>query len=401
MTKSVKRRVGARIAQKSDRIVDLTSRLVAIPTENPPGRSYAECVELLETELEALDLPCEVIEVPGSSEYPRYVLLSGIGTGSTLYLHGHYDVVSASRPGQFDPIIRNDRIEGRGASDMKGGIAAMVYALNALRSEELRGRIELVLVPDEETGGRQGSGYLASSARLGRDGIGAIIGEPTSGVVWNASRGAVTLRVRVTGRPAHVGLQHEGRNAFEGALPILAELQKMKAKVEKHRTSFKIDPVAAKHSILMLGGEVIGGHQFNTVPEHFSFTVERRFNPEEELEAEKKQLLETIDGARPDWVEVEVDVIQEGASSATDADGSLGRALADSIEEVTGKQPSFELCPGLLEVRFYSQRGVPALAFGPGVLSVSHGPKEYVEVGRLVECSEIYALTALRLLQRE
>lgn len=284
---------------------------------------------------------------------------------------------------------------------MKGGIAAMVYALNALRSEELRGRIELVLVPDEETGGRQGSEYLASSARLGRDGIGVIIGEPTSGVVWNASRGAATLRVRVTGRSAHVGLQHEGRNAFEGALPILAELQKIKAKVEKHRTSFKIDPDAAKHSILMLGGEVIGGHQFNTVPEHFSFTVERRFNPEEELEAEKKQLLEAIDGARPDWVEVEVDVIQEGASSATDANGALGRALADSIEEVTGKRPSFELCPGLLEARFYSQRGVPALAFGPGVLSVSHGPKEYVEVGRLVECSEIYALTALRLLQSE
>jgi succinyl-diaminopimelate desuccinylase len=384
-----------------DRIVDLTSRLVAIPTENPPGRAYAECVELLESELGALDLPCEVIRVPETGEYPRYVLLSGIGTGSTMYLHGHYDVVPASRPGQFDPVIRNGRIEGRGASDMKGGIAAMVYALYALRPEELGGRLELVLVPDEETGGRQGSGFLADCARLSRDGIGAIVGEPTSGVVWNANRGAVTLRVRVTGRPAHVGLQHQGRNAFEGALPILAELQAMKARVERHRTSFKIVPEAAEHSILMLGGEVTGGHQFNTVPEHFSFTVERRFNPEEELEAEKELLLEAIDGARPDWVEVEVEVIQVGASSSTDADGALGRALADSIQEVTGKRPSFELCPGLLETRFYSQRGVPALAFGPGVLSVSHGPEEYVEVGRLVESSEIYALTALRLLQSE
>jgi len=96
-----------------------------------------------------------------------------------------------------------------------------------------------------------------------------------------------------------------------------------------------------------------------------------------------------------------VEVIQEGGSSATDTDGALGRALADSIQEVTGNRPSFELCPGLLETRFYSQRGMPALAFGPGVLSVSHGPNEYVEVARLVECSEIYALTALKLLQRE
>jgi succinyl-diaminopimelate desuccinylase len=174
----------------------------------------------------------------------------------------------------------------------------------------------------------------------------------------------------------------------------------LKAKVEKHRTSFKIDPDEAEHSILMLGGEVIGGRQFNTVPEQFSFTIERRFNPEEELEVVKKQLLEVIDGARPSWVEVEVDVIQEGESSATDADCELGRALADSVKEVTGKQPSFELCPGLLETRYYSQRGMPALGFGPGILSISHGPKEYVEVARLVENAEIYALTALQMLQR-
>jgi len=85
-----------------------------------------------------------------------------------------------------------------------------------------------------------------------------------------------------------VALQHEGRNAFEGALPILAEPRELKAEIEKHRTSFVMDPDAAKRSILMLGGEVTGGRQFNTVPEHFSFTVERRFNPEEELETEER-----------------------------------------------------------------------------------------------------------------
>jgi succinyl-diaminopimelate desuccinylase len=401
MTTDVKSRVRKRVAQMNDRIVDLTCRLVSVPTENPPGRSYTECVELLKTELEALDLPCELIEVPGGGEYPRFILLSGIGAGPTLYLHGHYDVVLANHPSQFDPIIRNNRIEGRGTSDMKAGIAAMVYALNALRPEKLNGRVELVLVPDEETGGTLGSGYLANSARLGRDGIGAIVGEPTSGVVWNASRGAATLRVRVRGRIAHVALQYEGRNAFEGALPILAELQELKVKVEKHRTSFNIDPDMAKRSILMLGGEVIGGRQFNTVPEHFSFTIERRFNPEEELVTEKKRLLDVIDRGRPGWVEVEVDVIQEGESSATDADCALSRALADSVEEVTGKHPSFELCPGLLETRYYSQQGMSALGFGPGILSVSHGPKEYVEVERVVECSEIYALAALKMLQME
>ncbi|NIM94502.1 MAG: ArgE/DapE family deacylase [Anaerolineales bacterium] len=401
MKMDVKNRIRERITQMSDRIVDLTCRLVAIPTENPPGRSYAECVELIEAELDALDLPYEVIEVPGGGEYPRYVLISGYGTGPTLYLHGHYDVVLANHPSQFNPIIHDGRIEGRGTSDMKGGIAAMVYALSALRPEKLNGRIEIVLVPDEETGGRLGCEFLARSDRFARDGIGVIVGEPTSGVIWNASRGAVTLRVRVKGKLAHVALHYEGRNAFEGALPILTALQELKAQVEKQRTSFTIEPEGAKRSILMLGGEVTGGRQFNTVPDQFSFTIERRFNPEEDLEREKKALLEAIDGARPKWVEVEVEVIQEGESSATDEDSTVGRALADSIEDVTGNRPSFELCPGLLESRFYSRRGMPALAYGPGVLSVSHGPEEYVEVERLVECTEIYALTALKLLRRE
>jgi acetylornithine deacetylase/succinyl-diaminopimelate desuccinylase-like protein len=165
----VKSRIGARVAQMSDLIVELTCRLVAIPTENQPGRCYAEFVAQLETELKALDLPCEVIEVPGGGEHPRFILFSGFGSGPTFYLHGHYDVVLANHPDQFNPVVRAGRIEGRGTSDMKGAIAAMVYAMQALRPEELNGRIEMVLVPDEETGGALGSGYLAGSGSGGGD----------------------------------------------------------------------------------------------------------------------------------------------------------------------------------------------------------------------------------------
>jgi acetylornithine deacetylase/succinyl-diaminopimelate desuccinylase-like protein len=73
--------------------------------------------------------------------------------------------------------------------------------------------------------------------------------------------------------------------------------------------------------------------------------------------------------------------------------------LGESVEQVTGKRPAFELCPGLLESRFYVQQGMPALAYGPGDLAISHGSQEYLEVGRLVDCAEIYALTALKMLQ--
>ena len=80
------------------------------------------------------------------------------------------------------------------------------------------------------------------------------------------------------------------------------------------------------------------------------------------------------------------------------ADHEAARALAASINEVTGKPPVFEMCPGLLETRFYAERGVPAFAYGPGLLSVAHGPKEFVKLDAVLDCATIYALTASRLL---
>jgi succinyl-diaminopimelate desuccinylase len=104
---------------------------------------------------------------------------------------------------------------------MKGGIVAMLYAIRALKeiAVDLKGRIGLTLVPNEETGGMDGAAWPAQQGLLGRDGIGMLLAEPTSGVVWNANRGALSLRVRVFGKPAHVGLQHLVRMHLNGCTP--------------------------------------------------------------------------------------------------------------------------------------------------------------------------------------
>lgn len=386
------------IERSREAIVALAQRLVAVPTENPPGKRYEECVALLARELDELGLVPEIITVPASPLGLREIVIAGIGTGPTVCLHGHYDVVPGSGPQQFVPKITDGRLIGRGAADMKAALAAMVYALAALRDEPLDGRVELVMVPDEETGGELGSGHLARIGRLGRDAVGAIVGEPTGGVVWNGNRGAVTLRVRLRGKPAHVGLQHEGRNAVEAAVPILRALSELKQEVQRRRTAHLIEPEEARASILMIGGEVSGGHQFSVVPAEFAFSVERRFNPEEDLEVEKARLFETIHGAAPPDINVNIETIQEGAAGGTAPDSALGRALTASVEAVVGSAPRFELCPGLLETRFYTARGVDAMAYGPGDLSVSHGPAEYVELQRVVDCAKVYALAASRML---
>ena len=258
------------------------------------------------------------------------------------------------------------------------------------------GRVGLVFVPDEETAGPRGSRYLAARELLGADGVGMLTPEPTGGVVWNANRGAITLRVTARGKTAHVGRQHEGVNAFEGMLIVAQALQELKHEVERHTTAFHIAPDIARRSILMLGGRAEGGTNFNAVPDECWFTVDRRLNPEEDFEVEKQRLFDVIDRARGPAT-IEVEVIQEGRASGSDENGSLGRALAESIVEVTGRPARFELCPGLLEIRFYAEHGVPAFAYGPGLLTVSHGPDEFVPIDRIVECSQVYALTVARL----
>ena len=288
----------------------------------------------------------------------------------------------------------------------------MLYGMRALKEcgAGLDGKIGLVLVPDEETGGERGSARLASEGLLGRGGIGMLTAEPTSGVVWNANRGAISLRVEVRGKAAHVGLQHRGENAFERMHRVVERLLVLKREVESRSTELNIggEPdltdrsevraSRARHSILMLGGQSGGGSNFNVVPEKCWFTVDRRINPEEDLELEKARLIGVFEQCQRDGIPLGWEIFQEGRSAACSGDLELGKALARNVTAVTGEAPRFEMCPGLLETRFYAARGMPAYAYGPGLLSVAHGPKEYVDMRRVAECGAIYALTASEIL---
>lgn len=392
-----------------------TKELVRIPTENPPGSNYRACAELLARRMRELGLRPKVERIPapssarakkgraGKSE-PRYWVRATYGSGRrAIYFHGHYDVVLASSAGQFEPRERNGCIFGRGAGDMKGGLVAMLFAVRALADLkiELRGRIELVFVPDEETGGALGTAALAENDLIRRDGIGMLTAEPTGGVIWNASRGAISMRVRVKGKPAHVGLSFRGVNAFEKMLVAARALETEKRRISRRRTRFHIAPQAARRSILLIGGRAEGGTNFNVVSAECSFTIDRRINPEENLSREKKRLLQIVSRLRRAGIQIETEMIQDGESASIAQTHPFARALGAAVCEVTGRAPAFEMCPGLLETRFYAARGIPALACGPGLLSVAHGPNEFVSLREMEKCAGIYALTAARMLGKE
>lgn len=370
-------------------LLEWTRRLVAAATENPPGESgaYAACREVIAAALRAHGF--------NHLRQEGECLLAFAGDGTrTLYFSGHYDVVPAQQRVQFAPMVRGRNLFGRGTSDMKGGLVAMMQAAAVVRDEGLldAGRIGLVFVPDEETAGPRGSRFLVEKGVLGADGIGMLTPEPTGGVIWHANRGALTLRATMAGKVAHVGRQFEGVNAFERALPGLRRLARLKTAVERRETGFAIAPAAARRSILLLGGTSGGGNNFNTTPASFCFTLDRRFNPEENPQRELRRLENALRGFT-------VEVLQREPAAATATDTPLARSLARHAAAVTGKRPALELCPGLLETRFYAARGIPALAYGPGLLTVSHGPHEFVPIPNLARCALIYALVAAEMLR--
>lgn len=393
------------LRQREDEMAVLLAELVAIPTENPPGKNYRACADLLEIRMRESGLDCERLAPEDSKKDPGdapVCLQASYGRGErVLCFHGHYDVVPAQSPRQFEPFRKEHFLFGRGSCDMKGGIVAMLYAILALKETgaESNGRIGLTLVPNEETGGEGGSAWLGREGLLGRNGVGMLLAEPTSGVIWNGNRGAISLRVQVFGKSAHVGLQHHGVNAFERMHRVIARLQTLKHEVEQRTTHAKIGAEQARNSILMLGGQSGGGSNFNVVPDNCWFTIDRRINPEEDLATEKAKLLNVLESCKREGIPLEWEVLQQGHSASCDEGSALGQALARSIGAVTGDAPRFEMCPGLLEIRFYAAQGIPAYAYGPGLLSVAHGPNEYVDLRKVTETAAIYGLTAIETLR--
>ena len=148
----------------------------------------------------------------------------------------------------------------------------------------------------------------------------------------------------------------------------------------------------------MLGGICRCGTNFNIVPNECSLTLERRINPEEDFNAEKAALFNLLRRFQKKGINLEIETLQEGESAGITPDHNAARALAENIKRITGSKPQFRMCPGLLEIRYYIKHGIPAFAYGPGLLSVSHGPDEYVPIQNIYNCTAIYALTAAQLL---
>jgi succinyl-diaminopimelate desuccinylase len=394
--------VRAWLDDRAEEMAALLEALVRVPTENPPGRELGRCAIVLRDALDRLGFAPELIELGSGESLEAPAIVRGtVGSGAELvYYHGHFDVVPAQSPSQFEPRRRDGKIIGRGTADMKGGLVSMLYGAAAARELGLldRRRIVFHFVCDEETGSTVGSGHLREAGLIDRDAIAMLTAEPTGGVIWHAARGAITLRVRTTGREAHVGYLHEGLNAFEHMIRIAEPLTSLSHELLDSRTSFPVESEEAAGSMLVVGGQAAAGAGFNVVPGSAWFSVDRRFNPEEDLDRELARLTGMInEAARSAGAQVEIEILQAQPSGSTDQDDPAAQTLGRCAELVEGTLPAFQLCPGVLDTRWYSQLGIPAFAYGGGRLDVSHGPDEFIDEAAMRRCAAVYALFAAQI----
>ena len=370
-------------------LIDLTTRLVQIPTENPPGNEKA-AAQFLKPLLSKMGFKTKTVLSPKG----RWNIVAerrwGKG-GRTLIFNGHLDVVPAGNPSQwkyppFRGTLSKGRIYGRGASDMKSGIACFIHALSTIERSKMRlrqGAVVLHLVSDEESHGRQGMGFLTQ--KEGIRGDAALVGEPTDLQPVIAQKGALWLRISTLGKSAHGSRPHLGVNAVEKMMKLMERLNSIPLEMEH--------PLLGKPTLNV--GTIQGGTKINIVPDRCEIEADRRMLPGEKKVEVLEKMKETLDSlrSRDPFFQYRIEEIDFAEPCEVNPEEEIVKIAVDAILEVMGKKPSLRAFSGFTDSRFYiNQRHIPTLIFGPGEVDQSHTTDESVEVEALVQAARIYGL---------
>jgi len=339
-----------------------------------------------------------------NQDKPRVIVLARAGKGGrVLQFNGHYDVVA---PGEgwsvtepFKPKRVGYRVYGRGASDMKGGVAAVLAALAYMASrEDLDIVVEAALVPDEEIGGATGTGYLVNV--MGSRPDWAVIAEP-SGLdnMWIGHKGLVWGYVKVYGKQAHGSTPWLGDNAFEKAVLVAKYFMDYYiSRLKERRSSYEYDTPGGEHPTITMGGRVIAPGSINVVPGVSGFSVDRRLIVEERADEVLRELVEFVEkAARELGVKAEFTLVEKMNPALTDPNSTIARKLAESAREVLGFEPRKTVCVGGLDMRYYTYVGVEAVTYGPGDRATPHKADEYIDVRDIHRAAEIYVNLAYKL----
>lgn len=424
----LERRVCDRVAAREGGLVELLRELIAFDTvthtAGSPPRQEEELQRHLASRLVACGAEVELAEpdvaplqghpmVPAGFDFagrPQLVArLPGSGGGRTLLLNGHVDIVDveprdAWSTDPFDAVVRDGSVWGRGACDMKGGVAAMVLAAETLAELGVRLRGDLVVntVTDEES---TGAGGLVSARTLAADG--AIVPEPTALAVWVACRGSLLPTLHVEGRGGHAGIAPR-HPADGGAVNAIEKTAYLIEAIRRLREEWALRP---RHPYLSAADcvptIVAGGEWIVSYPARCRLDCHIEYLPDQADEhgygarvaAEFEEWIARAAVADP-WLREHPPLVEWRVGGVPPAEVGEEEPIVQALisaERSLGREGGIGGLDNWHDgATLVTEAGIPAVCYGPGDIHLAHGADEHVPVAQLVACAQGLALAAIR-----
>ncbi|MBI3989200.1 MAG: M20 family metallopeptidase [candidate division NC10 bacterium] len=374
-------------------IVELTQEMVRTETVDPPGDELT-LAEPLATRLTTLGFDPQVLPFQGRRAN-LLCRIPGSGEKPALIMSGHLDTVPfGHEPWEHHPlsaVIADGKIYGRGASDMKGGNAAMIAAAHAVlrTGVPLQGDLILALTAGEEVDS-VGAATLIRNGELKR--IGAlIVAEPSNLQTYTAEKGALWLEALTKGKAAHGSSSHLGKNAITPMADFILKVLRLKLPHHSH-------PILGGPSLNV--ATIEGGFKTNVVPDHCRLTLDFRTVPGQEHDEIVKMIEGLLKEAATDGeVSAELFTINNRRPVETSPDHLFVTLFQEAAGEVISQPPPIGGAAYYTDGAVYVPAlKVPMVIFGPGDAALAHQVNEWVDIEKLKIASKVYALAALRFL---
>jgi succinyl-diaminopimelate desuccinylase len=404
-----------------DEMVDFAAELIRIPTVNPPGAFYRECAETIGQRFEQHGLDVEYVDGEGRPEHtqahPRINVIgrrAGLLARPLVHLNGHTDVVPAGQGWTVDPFcgkVRDGRLYGRGSSDMKAGLVAAVYAVEAIRRAGLRleGCVELSATVDEETGGYAGMARLAERGIVHRDRTDYVIIPEPLGVdrVCTGHRGVYWFKITAHGRAAHGSMPFLGQNAIEPMSALIEAVRNELVPVlAERRTAMPVIPREARQATInvnsILGGQGGENLQSPCVADRCEAVFDRRFLLEEGFDDARAEIVQLVERFSEESAgrTLEVNDTLVVHPVETPEGSPLTAALTQAVLDIRGAEAEIVASPGTYDHKHVKHiAGVEnCVAYGPGILELAHQADEYCRISDMVDATKVLALGIISLL---
>ncbi|MGR3526246.1 MAG: acetylornithine deacetylase/succinyl-diaminopimelate desuccinylase family protein [Paracoccaceae bacterium] len=422
-------RLDEAVVARRDDLIALTQDLIRIPTLNPPGDNYLEICEYLDRRLGAQGFQTELVRAfgaPGDSDkHPRWNIVArreGAYKGECVHFNSHIDVVEVGRGWTTDPFggeLKDGKIYGRGACDMKGGLAASIIAAEAFLAicPDFAGAIEISGTADEESGGFGGVAYLAEKGYFSPERVQhVIIPEPLNkDRICLGHRGVWWAEIETHGEIAHGSMPFLGDCAVRHMGAVVAEMEtSLFPALAQKRTDMPVVPDGAKQSTLNInsihGGEDEQDDDYTglpapCVPDSCRMVIDRRFLIEEDIDEvreEVMQILRTVAERRATF-RYDVTELHRVLPTMTEKSAPVVQVVAKAIADTMGREAEYVVSPGTYDQKHIDRIGKlkNCIAYGPGILDLAHKPDEYVGVDDMLDSAKVMGRSLIALLARD